>query len=48
MGASRGHFLPGGEGRGKGVNHLPKKALASSPNFYETVEEEQGPCDNLT
>ena len=47
MGASRGHFLPGGGG-GKGVYHLPKKALASSPNFYETVEEEQGPCDKLT
>ena len=50
MGASRVHFLPGGGGGvgGKGVNHLPKKALPSSPNFYETVEEEQGPCDKLT
>ena len=34
---------------GEGVNHFPeKKTLASSPNFYETVEEEQGSYDKLT
>ena len=34
-------FCRGGGG-GKGVDPLPKKALASYPNFYETVGEEQG------
>ena len=34
--------------RGEGVNHLPEKTLASCPNFYETVEEEQGSYDELT
>ena len=46
MGTGRGHFLPGGGG--KGVDPLPKKALASSPNFYETVGEEQGSYGKLT
>ena len=35
--------------RGEGVNHFPeKKTLPSCPNFYETVEEEQGSYDKLT
>ena len=47
MGAGKGHLLPEGGG-GEGVNHLPKKTLASCPNFYETVEKEQGSYDKLT
>ena len=31
------NFLPGGV-----VNHLPKKILASCPNFYKTVEKKRG------
>ena len=35
-----GNFRPGGT-----VNHLPKKILASCPNFYKTVEKKWGPYD---
>ena len=38
-----GNFLPGGA-----VNHLPKKILASCPNFYKTVEKKRGPYDSAT
>ena len=38
-----GNFLPGGA-----VNHLPKKILASVPNFYRRVETKRGPyCNNI-
>ena len=42
---AKGPFVAGGE---EGVDHLPEKTLASCPNFYETVEEEQGSYDKLT
>ena len=47
MGAGRGHLLPAGrEGRSEPLAQL--ETLASCPNFYETVEEEQGSYDKLT
>ena len=47
MGARRGQGAICCRGR-EGVNHLFEKTLASCPNFYETVEEEQGSYDKLT
>ena len=38
----------GGGGGGRGEPLSRKKTLASRPNFYETVEEEQGSYDKLT
>ena len=51
MGAGRGHLLPaggGGGGGGGGGEPLAQKSLVSCPNFYETVEEQQGSNDKLT
>ena len=53
MGAGRGHLLPaGGEGgvgrKGRSEPLAQLETLASCPNFYETVEEEQGSYDKLT
>ena len=55
MGAGRGHLLPAGGGGGGGVGREGRseplaqlETLASCPNFYETVEEEQGSYDKLT
>ena len=38
----RGNFARGA------VDHLPKKILASCPNFYKTVEQKRGPYDATT
>ena len=51
MGAGRGHLLPAGGRGGGGERSEPlsrKKTLPSCPNFFETVEEEQGSYDKLT
>ena len=47
MGAGTGHFLPEEGGRERKWT-ICLKSLASFPNVYETVEEEQGSYDKLT